>query len=86
MLPNPNQTKVKIKTDHYTKYVRIPKEWIRELGLVMTKEVVLEMRQKNPLQWEIKIKPVLKTSDVSEGSYHNRYDKDRNESGEGPNR
>lgn len=38
--------------------MRIPKDWIRELGLIMATEVIVEKVGSNPLGWEIKIKPV----------------------------
>ena len=53
--------KVKVKKDHYTTYVRIPKQWIRDLGLLMARELVL-VKVGNPLSWEIRIKPMQKST------------------------
>jgi hypothetical protein len=51
---------VPLKREHYTFSVRIPKEWIDELGMAMASEVVVEKIGSNPLGWEIRIKPQLR--------------------------
>lgn len=47
----------KLKEDHYSRYLIIPKELFRELGLTMGKEVklVVEKDPKNPLNSDIRI-------------------------------
>ena len=62
--------KVKVKKDHYTTYIRIPKDWLRELGLLFAKELVLE-KVGNPLSWEIRIKPVQKSTAPSKQRIQN---------------
>ena len=62
--------KVKVKKDHYTTYVRIPKQWLRELGLLLAQEVVLE-KHGNPFAWEIRIKPVQKSTAPTKQRIHN---------------
>lgn len=46
----------------YTSYLHIPAEWIRELGLKLNREVVIDksVNPRNPMAWELKITPVLK--------------------------
>ena len=62
MTNNVEKERVKVKVEHgYTHSVRIPKQWIRSLGLLMARELVL-VKEGNPMAWEITIKPAEKKS------------------------
>lgn len=57
-----NQEIVEVRTSHkYTSYVRIPASLLKTLGLHLSREVVVEVTDSNPLNWEIKIKPAPKS-------------------------
>lgn len=58
-MPN-EKKKVKVRVlENYTHYIHVPKEWIRELGLLFATELMLEKKVgKNPLSWEIRIRPL----------------------------
>jgi len=47
----------KVRNQHGVALVRIHKSWIRELGIKLGSEVVVEKRGSNPFQWELVIKP-----------------------------
>ena len=70
--PNPDIVKRKIRAEHGTPMLSLPKAFLKA-GLTLNQEVVIEKRgEKNPLNWEIVIKPAKKSLDQANNSGSNR--------------
>lgn len=54
----PKPKKVKVRNEHGTLYLHIPKKWAVELGLFLASEVAVEKVGVTPLSWELRIKPL----------------------------